>query len=176
MTAVHMRLADALEACGEPENEDVVIAILAGLLAPPRLSSKAASRGYENLLAEHDFAEIEALRRLTEDHLMKLGVGMGHAAQVIAAIRPPIKEVELPDLVPADEDSNTQPQRKRSGKVAAPGSFCNSTIQTLFSRQLFTVILDSRVQFANRCSPPMQVVGISHQLLSRTIWRTPDQD
>ena len=92
MAAVHMRLADALEACDEPENEDVVIAILAGLLAPPRLSSKAASRGYENRLAEHDFAEIEALRRLTEDHLMKLGVGMGHAAQVIAAIRPPIKE------------------------------------------------------------------------------------
>ena len=124
MAAVYMRLADALEACDEPENEDVVIAILAGLLAPPRLSSKAASRGYENLLAEHDFAEIEALRRLTEDHLMKLGVGMGHAAQVIAAIRPPIKEVELPDLVPADEDSSTQLQRKRSGKVAAPGSFC----------------------------------------------------
>ena len=123
MAAVHMRLADALEACEEPENEDVVTAVLAGLLAPPRLSSKAASRGYENLLAEHDFAEIEALRILTEDHLVKLGVGMGHAAQVMAAIRPPIKEAALPDLVPADEDS-TQPQRKRSGKVAAPGSFC----------------------------------------------------
>ena len=124
MAAVHMRLADALEACEEQENEDVVTAVLAGLLAPPRLSSKAASRGYESLLAEHDFAEIEALRILTEDHLLKLGVGMGHAAQVMAAIRPPIKEAELPDPVPTAEDSNTQPQRKRSGKVAAPGSFC----------------------------------------------------
>ena len=65
MAAVHMRLADALEACEEPENEDVVTAVLAGLLAPPRLSSKAASRGYENLLAEHDFAEIEAYQLLS---------------------------------------------------------------------------------------------------------------
>ena len=107
-----MGLADALGACDEPENEDVVVAILAGLLAPPRLPSKAASKryAYENLLAEHDFAEIEALRRLTEDHLMKLGVGIGHGAQVIAATRPPIKEAELPDLelVPAGEDNNTQ--------------------------------------------------------------------
>ena len=30
----------------------------------------------------------------------------------------------MPDLAPTAEDSTQQPQKKRSGKVAAPGSFC----------------------------------------------------
>jgi hypothetical protein len=82
---VLVTLDDRLEACTEPEDEDVVRGILASIFSvvPALVSHK-----YDELIKENGLADVQELRELTRADLMSLDVPLGHAKKILRLVQP----------------------------------------------------------------------------------------
>ena len=112
------RLAQALETCKQPEDEDVVAGILEGLLSVPRVSQRVADRDYVATLRPQDWCSVQGLRVLEQKHLEELGISQSHSAVILAVIRAP--RVVSSGGGGFAAATSTQSQRKAAGPEAFP--------------------------------------------------------
>ena len=79
-------LVDALRESQTPTDEDVIYDILGALLVSPVISVQAEKKKYHELLRDNGYVSVPALQRLTAEKLVVMGVSMGHAGLVLAAL------------------------------------------------------------------------------------------
>ena len=79
-------LVDALRESQTPTDEDVIYGILGALLVSPVISVQAEKKKYHELLRDNGYVSVPALQRLTAEKLVAMGVTMGHADLVLAAL------------------------------------------------------------------------------------------
>ena len=79
------RLVKELEPCQEPDDSDIVEAILKGLFAN-KLPAVLATKKIADTTRANAFAYVRALRLLTLSDLEELGILRGEARMVLAAI------------------------------------------------------------------------------------------
>ena len=77
---------DALRESQTPTDEDVIYGILGALLVSPVISVQAEKKKYQELLRDNGYVSVPALQRLTAEKLVVMGVSMGHADLVLAAL------------------------------------------------------------------------------------------
>ena len=81
-----MQLVDALRESPTPTDEDVIYGVLKALLVSPVISVQAEKKKYQELLKENGYVSVPALLQLTAGKLVQMGVSMGHADLVLAAL------------------------------------------------------------------------------------------
>ena len=109
-----MQLVDALRESPTPTDEDVIYGVLKALLVSPVISVQAEKKKYQELLKENGYVSVPALLQLTAGKLVQMGVSMGHADLVLAAL------FKQDDAAPAEgEDHRTGGRSSQMAKIGA---------------------------------------------------------
>ena len=108
------QLCDRVRLCDNPEDEDAMVGILQLLFKQPRVSKQVEAREYYKIFEQHDILSLPALARVNEQVLEGLGVSVGHALALVAAlfVQQPVAAAQPVQQVTAAGENRVSRQRR----------------------------------------------------------------